>query len=200
MTKAKKRVHKKTVITETIVEKPKKKTSKRKTKKVSRKKTVTKKHPSDDRIEKALIENFIGLQKAITNMAVRFDGLSDQMSKLLNLFEVSAKSLAEKDFEAEHDKTKEDLSKKLDGILEQNRVIAKGITMIHEEDENDRRIEKGMSPIPGTKMPPYKNVENLNPPQPNLPQNNQMPGTQGRIMNGNQGSNEYQKSIGKSVV
>ena len=40
--------------------------------------------------------NFISLQKVLTNLSGRFDELSDNMSKLLQLFEISAKTFAEK--------------------------------------------------------------------------------------------------------
>jgi len=48
--------------------------------------------------EKILIENFIALQKVITNLSIKFDKLTNQISSLLELFEVSAKTLAEKRF------------------------------------------------------------------------------------------------------
>lgn len=81
-------------------------------------------------VEKALIKNFISLQKAITNLAVKFEHLSDRMSKLLDIFEVSAKALAEKDFDFE--KSNEDISDKLDELIDQNRTIARGLTLMHE--------------------------------------------------------------------
>jgi hypothetical protein len=79
-------------------------------------------------IEKALVENFISLQKVMTNMALKFDSLSTQISKLLELFELSAKSLSEKGFSMEDRKTTE----KIDNLLEQNKIIAKGVALLHE--------------------------------------------------------------------
>ena len=40
-------------------------------------------------IEKALIDNFISMQKVLTNLAIKFDNLSEQITKLLELFEIS---------------------------------------------------------------------------------------------------------------
>lgn len=79
-------------------------------------------------IEKALIDNFVSLQKVMTNMAVKFDSLTTQISKLLELFEISAKELAEKGYSLEDKKVVE----KLDSLLEQNKIIAKGIALLHE--------------------------------------------------------------------
>jgi hypothetical protein len=96
------------------------------------KKTVRK--PNSPRknanIDKALIENFISLQKVMTTMAMKFDSLSNQISKLLELFEISAKSLAEKGYSMEDRKVVE----KLDNLLDQNKIIAKGIALLHEKE------------------------------------------------------------------
>jgi len=89
----------------------------------------------ETRIEHALIDNFIALQKVMTNLSVKFDNLSDQISKLLNLFEISAKVLAEKDFEFERGK-KEDkkIIENIDNLIEQNKIIARGIALLHDKN------------------------------------------------------------------
>ena len=51
---------------------------------------------SSDRLNDILIENFVSMQRALTNLTLKFDNLADQISKLLQLFEISAKSFAEK--------------------------------------------------------------------------------------------------------
>ena len=88
--------------------------------------------------EKILIENFIALQKVITNLSIKFDKLTNQISSLLELFEVSAKTLAEKDFnvkkENKDNKDNREVVEKIDNLLEQNRTIAKGVALIHEEN------------------------------------------------------------------
>ena len=48
-------------------------------------------------VEKILVENFVSLQKVLTNLSVKFDELSNNISKLLELFELSATALAKKD-------------------------------------------------------------------------------------------------------
>ena len=86
-------------------------------------------------IEKQLIDNFINLQRVLTNLSIKFDALSDNISKLLQLFEISAKSFVEKLPETEKGekvKDKEFLNK-IDTLLEQNKTIAKGLTLMEEK-------------------------------------------------------------------
>ena len=69
----------------------------------------------------------------MTNLSLRFDELSSQISKLLELFEISAKSLAKNDFESEKgNKNSEDIIEKLDNLIDQNKTIARGLTLMHE--------------------------------------------------------------------
>jgi len=82
-----------------------------------------------DRVNQALIENFVNLQKVMTNLAVKFDTLSDHITKLLNLFEISARSFAEKIPTTDLEKDKEFLDK-LNTLLDQNKTIAKGLTLM----------------------------------------------------------------------
>ncbi len=86
-----------------------------------------------ENLNKILVENFVSLQKAVTNLAGRFDDLSIQISKLLQLFEISAKSFSEKlaTTMPEIEKDKEFLGK-LNTLLDQNKVIAKGLTLMEE--------------------------------------------------------------------
>jgi type II secretory pathway component PulF len=99
----------------------------------STKEKTLKKAESDKNIEKALVENFVALQKIMANLANKFDNLSDQITKLLQLFEISAKAIAEKDFEKFEKSEDKDLLKRLDTLLDQNKTIAKGLTLIHEK-------------------------------------------------------------------
>lgn len=107
--------------------------------------------------EQILIENFVSLQKVMTNLAVKFDGLSGQISKLLELFEISAKTLAEKDYSM-GEKPDKKVAEKLDNILEQNKIIAKGIALLHENNspeeqpQNMQRLPQNVQP--STKMNP----------------------------------------------
>ena len=80
--------------------------------------------------EKILIENFVSLQKVMTNLSLKFDGLTSQISKLLELFEISAKSLAEKNPNLDgHNKQ---IINKMDSLLDQNKTIARGMTLFGE--------------------------------------------------------------------
>jgi hypothetical protein len=85
-----------------------------------------------DSMEKILIENFVSLQKVMTNVALNFDNLSGQISKLLGLFEISAKALAEKEYSA-GEKADPKLMEKLNTLIDNNKVIAKGIAMLYEK-------------------------------------------------------------------
>jgi hypothetical protein len=112
----------------------------------------------DADVEKILVENFVSLQKVMTNLAVKFDSLSDQMSKLLGLFEISAKTLAEKGAMGEDKK----ILGKLDSLLDQNKVIAKGIALLHEramppqEQEVQIVSSESVTPMPIASRPPMK--------------------------------------------
>ena len=123
---------KKKTIKKTITKKSVKKKIIRK--KRTKKKVLTSNRRETEKMEKILIENFISMQKVMANMAEKFDGLSKQLSKLLHLFENSAKALVEKEINLEFkgiDKQKE-LVDKLNIVLEQNKIIAKGLTLMHE--------------------------------------------------------------------
>jgi len=91
--------------------------------------------------EKILIENFIALQKVITNLSIKFDKLTNQISSLLELFEVSAKTLAEKDFDLKKEnRDNKQIIEKMDSLLEQNRTIARGVALVHEGNPEHRPI------------------------------------------------------------
>jgi len=95
-----------------------------------REKVITPSVHGEVRVEKVLVENFVSLQHIMTNLAVKFDNLSNQISKLLELFEISAKTLAERGIDEKEKKVVE----KLDSLLEQNKVIAKGLALLHERN------------------------------------------------------------------
>jgi len=127
-----------------------KKIAKRKT--VSRRRTPRKTNiirtTGEIKVERLMIENFISLQKVLTNVSIKFDNLTQQISKLLELFEISAKSLAEKDFNMEQkNKENEQISEKLNNIAEQNKTIARGLTLIHETSSGGPQKTPLMPPI-----------------------------------------------------
>lgn len=110
------------------------------TKKSSSSRRKSTKSASHKEIE-LLVENFVSLQKVMTHMSEKFDHLSRQISELLKLFEDSAKVIVKSEME----KKKEDHSDKqlLDtmiSILDQNKVIAKGLTLIYESMDNNSGV------------------------------------------------------------
>src|SRR3990170_8537718 len=66
------------------------------------------------KVERALIENFIGLQKVMVNLSAKFDSLSSQISNLLQLFEISAKALARKEISSHENVEAKRVMEKLD--------------------------------------------------------------------------------------
>lgn len=82
-------------------------------------------------IERTLVENFVGLQKVIVNLATKLDNLSNQMAQLLNLFEISAKTIAEKGGMQQGGVDRR-LVEKIDSLVEQNKTIARGVALLHE--------------------------------------------------------------------
>lgn len=105
----------------------------------AKKKSEAKKEKKDPKKEDLLIENFITLQKVLTNLAVRVDALTDQTSKLLSLFEISAKSLAQKHGSV-LSRDDKDFLQKLDQLIEQNKLIAKGISIM--DDKHQQSIPR----------------------------------------------------------
>lgn len=136
-----KQVRKKTV-TETIEDDGTKKTVVKehapKTAPTKRKRNYKRKKPqapkteSKSEIEKKreqlLIENFVGLQHAMTNMSIRFGTLSDNISKLLSIFEEAAKGFVIGDKVDD-----EQMLQKIDSLLDQNKTIAKGLVLMEEK-------------------------------------------------------------------
>ena len=109
------------------------------------KKEVSKKVParsSPQKTEKVLLENFVSLQKVLTNLSLKVDNLTNQISQLLELFEISAKALAEKEVgvKSEH-RENQKIIEKMDNLLEQNKTIARGVSLLHE-------IPASMEPLP----------------------------------------------------
>lgn len=121
-----------------MVKKTTKKTATKTKKDNDSKKTATKKHTSEiaekeskekkmnaQEREDLLIENFVGLQHAMTNMSIKFGELSNNISKLLQVFEESAKN-----FISGGKSDDQDMLKKIDSLLNQNKTIAKGLVLM----------------------------------------------------------------------
>jgi hypothetical protein len=136
----KKSVEKKTIIREITQEKaPKKSTSKER--------IVHVHHNRSPEVDNMLVDNFVSLQKVMVNLSTKFEDLATQISKLLQLFEISAKALAEKDFDAEKN-TRENakILEKLESILDQNKTIARGLTLMHDKITEPPQPQSGYYP------------------------------------------------------
>ena len=82
-------------------------------------------------LEKSIAENLIQLQKVHTNLAEKFDKLASEISQLLSLFELAARSFAKHPAIKATEKDHEFLEK-IDKLLDQNKTIAKGLTLMEE--------------------------------------------------------------------
>jgi len=128
-------------------------------KKVIKKKVLKKKTVSGNNVEKILVENFVSLQNVMTNLSINFNELSNKISKLLELFEVSAQAMAKKEINFTKPMDEEKIMSKLDGLAEQNKVIARGLTLIHEKNTQVQPPKQMSIPMPGAPkkvIPPKK--------------------------------------------
>ncbi len=102
-----------------------------------------------EKLQEKLIENLVELQKVHTDMAEKFDKLTGQITNLLTLFEMAARSFAEHPANQGTEKDKEFLDK-IDKLLDQNKTIAKGLTLM--EDRLKERVY-GAPNMPQRQMP-----------------------------------------------
>lgn len=93
------------------------------------------KKKSSHHIEEAILQNFISLQKVLTNLTIKFEDMSENISKLLQLFEISAKNFVEK-YPSGDGTVDQEFIRKLDSLLDQNKTIAKGIMLMEEKVRN----------------------------------------------------------------
>ena len=100
--------------------------------------------------EELLIENFVGLQHAMTNMSIKFGGLSENISKLLQIFEEAAKNFAS----GSNNPDDKDMLKKIDTLLVQNKTIAQGLVLM--EGKLRRRAEEPSKAQPGAAASPAR--------------------------------------------
>jgi hypothetical protein len=78
-----------------------------------------------------LVTNMVELQKIHTHLIERVDKLTHQLSDLLALFEATARTFAEHPSNQGLEKDREFLEK-IDRLLDQNKTIAKGLTLMEE--------------------------------------------------------------------
>lgn len=95
--------------------------------------------------EKLLVENFVALQKVLVGLSGKLDGLTRQISELLKLFEDSAKVIVKNEMENKKENNSEkELLDTMISLLDQNKVIARGLTLIY-ESMNDVSPQKMVS-------------------------------------------------------
>ena len=122
-----------------------------------KKKEPTHSHPEHrNDLTHELARNLIELQKVHADLAEKFDKLSKEISQLLNLFEMAAKSFAQHPANQVSAKDTEFLDK-IDKLLDQNKLIAKGLTMMEEKmKEKVYGFSNSISSSSGTEEIPSK--------------------------------------------
>ena len=122
---------------------------------------------SSPSIEDKLIENLVGLQKVNANMSEKFDKLSEQISRLLALFEMAAKDFSKQPMASNAEKDKEFLDK-INSLIEQNKSVAKVLVML--EERTRAKPEQRAQPMPMQRpasvqqMPMAQEIEEPAPP------------------------------------
>jgi len=132
----------------------KKKATRKKThKNVTPKKATPSKN--SNKLEDKIVQNLADLQKVHINLAEKFESLSEQISNLLALFETSARTFANQPHHQFTQRDKEFLEK-IDKLLDQNKTIAKGLTLM--EGKMRERLYGPVVPSPernpGSREPP----------------------------------------------
>jgi len=126
----------------------------------------------NEEIVKILIENSVSLQKVMTNTSIKLDALSNNISGLLRLFEMSARSFMDKMPIQDLEKDKEFLNK-LNMLIDQNKTIAKGLTLMEEKirervygGEEEKVPMMPSSPMmPSNQMMPARNPQAFEKPE-----------------------------------
>jgi len=117
------------------------------------------------KVERILVENFVALQKVMVNLSGKVDSLIGKIEKLFGIFELSAKALAEKDFEFDKgslaDENSETILQELHELKDQNKIIAKGLTLIHETNNIEPVHSESSEPTGFTpEPPPFRKTSN----------------------------------------
>jgi len=106
-------------------------------------------------MEKVMLENFVEIQKVMVDLSVKLGNLTSKISTLLDLFENTARNMSKKDFEGDN----QEITKKIDSILEQNKTIAKGVSMMYENSPTGEQPK----PVQRTYQPPAQKPQNFSP-------------------------------------
>ena len=133
---------------------------------MTKKKASSPKHKTDKKIEHILVQNSADMQKIMIKLIERFERLSDKIDELLELFEDSAKILVKKEIESgKTENIDQELLEKINKIMDQNKIIAKGLTLVHDSKAEmtpkgsfapSPKIEKDDFTQEEIKIPPFK--------------------------------------------
>ncbi len=105
-----------------------------------------------ENLQAKILENLVQLQKVHTDLAEKFDSLSKQISSLLSLFEMTARSFSQNPANQVLEKDKEFLDK-IDKLLDQNKTIARGLTLMEE------KLREKVYGAGGLRFPPMQSNE-----------------------------------------
>ncbi len=108
-------------------------------------------------LEDKILQSLIDLQKVHLDVAEKFDKLSQQITNLLALFEMTARSFASQPQMQGVEKDKEFLEK-IDKLLDQNKLLAKGLTLM---EERMRERIYGSQQRPPQRFQPPEAKQNL---------------------------------------
>jgi len=105
--------------------------------------------------QKLLLENFISLQKILTNLTIKIDETDKKLLKMLELFEFASKSYGQARMmpaggvpQAVQDARLKELANKIDILIEQNRDIAKGIILLEQVTSERTETPEELRPKP----------------------------------------------------
>lgn len=119
----------------------------------------------DYEIEHALLQNIIELQKVHASQAEKFDHLSKEISNLLALFEITARNFAKNAPQTADYQKDKDFLEKIDRLLDQNKLLAKGLSIMEE-----RLKERMFSPQPQVQRPNAPPQKEIKPEEENFQQ------------------------------
>ncbi len=94
--------------------------------------TKKKKSVTDREIEHAILKNLVELQKVQTDLSEKFSHLATEISNLLALFEVTARHFAKNIPQNDQFTKDKEFLEKIDKLLDQNKTLAKGLTLMEE--------------------------------------------------------------------
>lgn len=115
----------------------------------SNEESTPKKSITDKQIEHAILKNLVELQKIQTDLAEKFAHLSTEISHLLALFEVTARNFAKNAPVTDQYTRDKEFLEKIDKLLDQNKTLAKGLTLM--EERMRERLYSPQKPSPEKK-------------------------------------------------